>query len=142
MGSIPGAVLPSAGGSRPPVLVIDDDDDLRELVCRVLQHAGHPVFEASSGREALALLHEGAAVELLVTDLKMEHGSGGWFLAQLAYELPRLLPRTLVMSGDPHGAGTAHVMARWRCPLLAKPFTPSQLLAALTALEGPPDGQA
>jgi CheY-like chemotaxis protein len=124
------------------VLVVDDDPTIRGLVRRVLEHEGHAVREAPSGRGALALLQEGAPVEAVVTDLKMGDGSGGWFLAHLAYEFPALLPRTLVISGDPGGAGTAHVVARWRCPVLAKPFTASQLVAAISGLGSPLHDQA
>jgi PleD family two-component response regulator len=59
------------------VLVVDDDPTIRGLVRRVLEHEGHAVREAPSGRGALALLQEGAPVEAVVTDLKMGDGSGG-----------------------------------------------------------------
>ena len=129
---------PSAlpGSSQPPaVLVIDDDASMRAAVRRFLEREGYRVIESTSGRDALARLREGTAVQLVVTDLTMKDGSGGWLLAQLGYEFPALLPRTLVVSGDAGSAATAHVVARWQCALLPKPFGAGELIDALQELE-------
>ena len=125
----------SLAESSPVVLVIDDDASMRAAVRRFLEREGYRVEESTSGREALAQLREGASVRLIVTDLKMKDGSGGWLLAQLGYEFPTLLPRTLVVSGDADGAAAAHVVARWRCPILPKPFGAAELIDALQELE-------
>jgi DNA-binding NtrC family response regulator len=117
------------------VLVIDDDASMRAAVRRFLEREGYAVAESASGREALARLREGAAVQLVITDLKMKDGSGGWLLAQLGYEFPALLPRTLVVSGDAGGAAAAHVAARWHCPILPKPFGAAELIDAIRELE-------
>ena len=124
----------SPKGQANTVLVIDDDGALRGTVRRVLESGGYRVVEATSGRHALTQLREGRVVDLVVTDLKMEDGSGGWLLAQLAYEHPELLPRTVVMAGDAGGVSASHVASRWRCPVLGKPFTRDDLLGALAAL--------
>jgi two-component system C4-dicarboxylate transport response regulator DctD len=119
----------------PMVLVIDDDASMRAAVRRFLEREGYEVAESASGRDALARLREGTAVQLIITDLKMKDGSGGWLLAQLGYEFPALLPRTLVVSGDAGGAAAAHVVARWRCPILPKPFGAAALIDAVQELE-------
>jgi CheY-like chemotaxis protein len=121
-------------GQSLTVLVIDDDAPLRTTIRRSLETGGFQVLEATSGRHALAQLREGRTVDLVVTDLRMEDGSGGWLLAQLAYEHPELLGCTVVMAGDAGGAGAAHVASRWRCPVLGKPFSREQLVGALRAL--------
>jgi DNA-binding NtrC family response regulator len=120
---------------RHAVLVIDDDERVRELVRRLLAREGYAVVEARSGREALDRLHGGEEVHFVVTDLKMTDGSGGWLIAQLGYEYPALLSRTLLVTGDAMGASAAHVASRWRCPMLPKPFTGAQLVDALRKLE-------
>lgn len=118
------------------VLVIDDDHSLRAVMRRLLQLKGYAVVEAASGREALDFLRAGTTADFVVTDLKMADGSGGWLLAQMAYEHPELLPRTVVISGDAHGAGAAHVAARWQCPVVPKPFTGDELVSALNRVAG------
>ena len=125
----------ATSASRAAVLVIDDDAAVRAAVRRFLEREGYAVLESASGREALGRLREGAEAQLVVTDLKMKDGSGGWLLAQLGYEFPALLPRTLVMSGDAGGAAAAHVAARWRCPILPKPFGAAALIDAIRELE-------
>jgi two-component system alkaline phosphatase synthesis response regulator PhoP len=50
------------------VLVIEDDRDLRDLVRRYLERAGHAVLSTGSGVEGLKLLAEGAP-DLIVLDL-------------------------------------------------------------------------
>jgi len=127
--------LPPSPGRPPVVLVIDDDASMRAALRRFLEREGYRVVESVSGRDALTLLREGIGVQLVVTDLKMKDGSGGWLLAQLGYEFPALLLRTLVVSGDAGSAGAAHVVARWRCPLLPKPFGAGELIDALQELE-------
>ena len=127
-----GSPLPSR---RPAVLVIDDDASMRVAVSRFLEREGYETTESTSGRDALERLRQGAVVQFVVTDLKMKDGSGGWLLAQLGYEFPALLPRTLVMSGDAGSAAAAHVVARWRCPILPKPFGAAELVDALRELE-------
>ncbi len=94
----------------------------RAAVRRFLVREDYQVAESTSGREALERLRTGAEVGLVVADLKMRDGSGGWLLAQIGYEFPALLQRTLVVSGEADGAAAAHVVARWRCPVLPKPF--------------------
>jgi DNA-binding NtrC family response regulator len=133
--SVTSEETPASSPTPPVVLVIDDDASMRAAVRRFLEREGYAVAECASGRDALARLHEGAPVQFVVTDLKMKDGSGGWLLAQLGYEFPALLPRTLVVSGDAGGAAAAHVVARWRCPILAKPFGAAELVDALQELE-------
>jgi DNA-binding NtrC family response regulator len=126
---------PASTGSSRLVLVVDDDASIRAAVRRFLEREGYTVLESTSGREALGLVREGAAVRLVVTDLTMKDGSGGWLLAQLGYEFPALLRRTLVMSGDAGSASAAHVVARWQCPILPKPFGTAALVDAIRLLD-------
>lgn len=113
------------------MLVVDDDEHVRQVIRRHLAAAGYAVAEAPSGRIALEALRDGLGAHLLVTDIEMSDGSGGWLLAQLGYEYPALLPRTVVITGDAGGARAAHIATRWRCPVLAKPFSGAQLVKAL-----------
>lgn len=127
--------LPIVAPDAPPsVMVIDDDATMRNVVRRFLERAGYSVREAFSGRNALLQLRDGAAVHFVVTDLKMPDGSGGWLVAQLSYEFPELVPRTVVITGEGDSTGTAHVAARWQCPVLTKPFSSSQLVNTLVRM--------
>jgi DNA-binding response OmpR family regulator len=50
------------------VLVVEDDRDLRDLLRRYLERAGHAVHTTGSGAEALHLLDRGVP-DLVVLDL-------------------------------------------------------------------------
>jgi CheY-like chemotaxis protein len=129
---------PSARGEgprkRPLVLLVDDDAPMRAMARHVLEANGYEVVEAEGGREALANLRRGPLPDLLVTDLKMAAGSGGWLVSQVGYEFPELVARTVVITGSASGAAAAHVAARWQRPVVAKPFTEADLLEAIGGL--------
>jgi len=127
---------PPPKNATPVVLVADDDATMRALVRTMLERGGYHVVESSSGREALQRLREGLAPHFLVTDLRMPDGSGGWLVCQVGYEFSDLLARTVVISGDAASASAAHVAARWRCPVLAKPFEGSLLVRTLAEMAG------
>lgn len=116
-------------------LVVDDDATMRAMARHVLEGQGYEVVEADGGREAMEKLRGGPLPDLLVTDLKMADGSGGWLVSQVGYEFPALVARTVVITGAASGAAAAHVAARWQCPVVAKPFTESDLLGAIAGLD-------
>jgi len=66
------------------ILLVDDDDLIRESITEVLQFLGHRPFSAPSGPEALRLLEEGLAVDLVILDMNMPLMTG-------AEALPRIL---------------------------------------------------
>jgi CheY-like chemotaxis protein len=131
---------PSEGGSggrrHPLALVADDDAPMRAMARHVLEKHGYEVAEADGGREAMEQLRRGPLPDLLITDLKMADGSGGWLVSQVGYEFPALVARTVVITGAASGAAAAHVAARWQCPVVAKPFTETDLLEAIAGLGG------
>jgi ActR/RegA family two-component response regulator len=119
---------------QPLVLVVDDDEMMRAMARRILEEAGYDVQVAESGRHALAQLRGGPLPAYVVTDLKMADGSGGWLVSQIGYEFPSLLAHTVVITGAAASAAAAHVAARWRCPVVAKPFAGPELIGALGRL--------
>jgi CheY-like chemotaxis protein len=58
------------------VLVVDDDPNLRQLVTIRLQKAGHRVVGADSAFEALAVVQERGAPDVVVLDVTMPGMSG------------------------------------------------------------------
>jgi len=99
----------SRGRARRLVLVVDDDATRRAMARHVLEEDDYEVIEAEGGREALAKLRGGPLPDLLVTDLKMADGSGGWLVSQVGYEFPALVARTVVITGAASGAAGALV---------------------------------
>jgi two-component system cell cycle sensor histidine kinase/response regulator CckA len=117
------------------VLVVEDEPAVRSLVASVLLGAHYRVAVARDGEEALTLL---ASVQepfdLIVTDLAMP-GIGGMTLAHRLHEHGSSRHRMLFISGHSH-----HMPAELATfgRLLAKPFTPAELLeAVLETMEAP-----
>jgi PAS domain S-box-containing protein len=92
----PSATAHAGGGET--ILVVEDNPDVRRLVLRQLRDLGYAVIEAASGAQALKILDDGAAVDLLFTDVVMPGGMTGRQLAEAARRRrPNL--KTLFTSG-------------------------------------------
>jgi CheY-like chemotaxis protein len=63
------------------VLLVDDNSVALALMVTCLKDLGCRVVSAGNGREALAILHAGPSVDLVVTDLRMPV-MDGWELLQ------------------------------------------------------------
>jgi CheY-like chemotaxis protein len=112
-----------AGG---PLLVVDDDEDFRHSLAQALQLEGYPVAEAANGTQALEWLARGERPCAVLLDLWMPTMDGWQFRRALEEQsfgdLPVLI-MTAARSPDPEVPRVAAV--------LEKPFTMTQLLAAL-----------
>ncbi len=113
------------------ILVVDDDEGLRKAICTFLEKLGYSVTEAWSGRSALARITSGVYPELVITDLKMKDGTGYWFLRELARDFPRILRRTVILTGDPSHAAVDRIQRETDCPVIRKPFDFQVLLDRL-----------
>ena len=121
------------GAGVATVLVVDDEESLRSYMTRVLESEGYAVIEAEDGVEALSLLsrkHAGAAVDLVITDVRMPRMGGRELAASLLQA--GTPPPVLFVSGS-------HMPSDLSGPLLRKPFMPDDLSAlARELLQIPP----
>src|SRR5262249_23487580 len=69
---------------RETILAVEDDADVREYVVALLRDLGYRVLEASTARDALALLDAEKPPELLYTDVVLPGGMSGRELADEA----------------------------------------------------------
>ena len=116
-----------ARGDQGLALLVDDDPAVRQVVRRHLLDLGFVVIEAESGGEAMQILDQTPGIALLLTDVVMPGGVDGRALAAHARERCGV-QRVLLMSGyAPDG------LAATAPPLLAKPFTRTQLAARIEA---------
>jgi CheY-like chemotaxis protein len=131
----PGAEVPPAraGGGTERILVVEDDPQVREVTVRALRAAGHPVHLVGSAREALALgPEELGALDLVVTDVVMPGIDGRAVADELRRRRPGL--RVLYVSGYTEDAVVARGVLGSGLGFLAKPFTPSALVARVRAV--------
>jgi CheY-like chemotaxis protein len=114
------------------VPVVDDEPPIRQMEMRILRSGGYRVMEASGGLEALAMLEQGVAPDLLIADLDMPELTGEDMVRRIHAARPsqkvlyvtanidRLLDaRSLIWDGE---------------AFLDKPFTTKGLLEAVSLL--------
>ena len=117
----------AAQGDLGLALLVDDDPAVRQVVRRHLLDLGFVVIEAESGDEAMQILEQTPGIALLLTDVVMPGGVDGRVLAAHARERCGV-QRVLLMSGyAPDGVAAAEP------PLLAKPFTRTELASRIEA---------
>jgi len=125
----------AATPAGPPlrVLVIDDEVTVREALADTLADEGHTVIQAASGREGLARLAAGAAVDIVVTDLGMPEMTG-WDVARTVRTQHPGLPVGLV-TGWAVALEMSDEERRGVDFVIAKPYTIEALRAALAGIQ-------
>jgi CheY-like chemotaxis protein len=116
----------------PIILVVEDDQPIQGLVEETLRDGGFDTGIATSGEEALTLLkgHTGK-YRALVTDINLQGKMDGWEVAQHAREIEPDFP-VVYMSGNAAADWTSKGVPN--SIMLAKPFTPAQLVTAVSNL--------
>lgn len=110
------------------VLLVDDDALIASATAALLEDLGHRVAETHSGAEALALMRNGFAPDIVVTDYAMP-GMTGMDLAVAIRERHPKLP-ILLATGYAELQGTQPI----ELPRIAKPYTRQQLSAEIMRL--------
>ena len=109
------------------VLVVDDEEADRVVLNTILERAGHEVYLAADGDEALEL-YEGKGIELVITDLQMRNVHGLELITIIRDFEPR--PRIIAISGTGEvQLEMAQALGAQRT--LTKPVRPDQLLTAV-----------
>ncbi|MBI4701699.1 MAG: PAS domain S-box protein [Deltaproteobacteria bacterium] len=125
-------------GAGQTVLVVEDHQGVRALARMILERHGYAVIDAAGASEALDLVarHPGP-IDVLLSDVVMPGMDG----AALAERMRGLRPdvRVVLCSGHPDRAALEPGAAAGGRPLLRKPYTAEQLLAAVGAALGNPD---
>ena len=114
----------SGAGRR--ILLVDDDRGLRHVLSALLQDAGHRVESASDGPEALEMLGEGAAFDLVLLDIGLPSMNGLDVLAR-AQGLASP-PLVIVMTADDTSATLLEAVKRQAYRYLRKPFPPNEII--------------
>jgi CheY-like chemotaxis protein len=106
-------------------LLVDDDAEVRGVVRRQLRELGYAVVEASGADEAMSLLARLSDVSLLLSDVVMPGALDGRDVAARARASGRVASVVLMSAYAPGAVSMRGV------PMLTKPFTRAELLAAI-----------
>jgi len=112
---------------RETILLVEDEPDIRDFVGEVLKNRGYTVLEARDGEDALRVVQQyREPVHLVLTDVMMPKLGGRELVTRLLARHPHL--GVVYMSGYTAEALGARGVLEAGAILLAKPFTPQQLV--------------
>lgn len=106
------------------ILVVDDDAEVREIVAEFLTDSGYHVLQAEGGTDALRVLDEAGAVDLVITDIRMPDISGIDLAERIIRDHQGL--KVILISGY-------FVARETSLRLLRKPFRMKELAEAVQA---------
>ena len=116
------------------ILIVDDSSSLRLVVKLALNRAGYDVIEAGDGKEGLAQLEKAGKVHLIVSDVNMPVMDGIAFVTEVKKHPRHKFTPVVMLTTEGQDAkkeqGKAAGAKAWIC----KPFTPPQLLDAVSKL--------
>jgi len=133
----PESVVDAPGGFES-ILVVEDNAAVRAAAVDVLAELGYAVLKADHAEQALAVLHSGARVDLLFTDVVMP---GPISTRELVRRAQNLRPglRVLYTSGYTQNAIVHNGTLDAGANLLSKPYRKNDLARRLrSVLEGAP----
>lgn len=117
------------------VLIIDDESAIRLALSRWFVRRGWTVAQCEDGAQALEVLREQHGdFDLVLCDLKMPGMSGLEVYSALERELPQVLERLVITTGDVASADVAAFLSNVRVPVLEKPFALAQLAQVIEML--------
>lgn len=130
----------SPRGRGETILIVEDNARVRKLSIERIRDLGFETLEADSGDQAYKMLKEGAAVDLVFSDLVMPGELNGYELAaKVAAEFPKL--KVLLTSGYASDVVTDSMLSGAPQDILHKPYRQSGLAQRLHALlAGEPEG--
>jgi CheY-like chemotaxis protein len=108
------------------ILVVDDEPDLRFILRRCFERAGHDVSDAGHGAAALDLVRK-CLPDVLVTDMMMPVMNGAELIARLHAEPTTASIPIVAVSGEAHLADGADV-------ILEKPVLATDILTVVIGL--------
>jgi CheY-like chemotaxis protein len=121
--------IPRAGTET--ILLVEDEPSVRRLVGLCLKRNGYRVFEATNGREALALWRQHSQqIDLLFTDMVMPEGMTGLELAKRLREDKSGL-KVIVSSGYSLEMSSQGAPTGQKTAFLAKPYEMPSLTATV-----------
>lgn len=120
------ATTPTVAPGLPArILLVEDEPALLRIATRVLTGVGYAVVAHADPRQAVAAVQAGAEFDLLVTDVVMPHLSGRQVAEQTGLA-------TLYMSGYDDQIVAERGFVHGHARLLQKPFTPQDLVQAVS----------
>jgi CheY-like chemotaxis protein len=117
------------------ILMVDDDPDVREALARVLVDAGYQIIAAADSYEAIAVLRDQGAPDLVLLAAALPGGMDGYQLCKILRENAATAQMPMVLLSE-----TSSFVSKMRGRMagaaaeLVKPFVASELLRVVNDL--------
>jgi DNA-binding NarL/FixJ family response regulator len=116
-----------------PILLVDDDPTMREMIAGLLEQAGFPTLQASSGEEALATARRGRPL-LVILDVRLPGVSGYEVHHELRRRFGDDLPIIFISGERVESLDRAGGLLLGADDYVVKPFAPDELVARVRRL--------
>lgn len=117
-------------GGRARVLVVDDEPMMVASIARLLRR-DHDVTSLTSAREALRVLREAPAFDVIVCDLMLPGMTGMELFEALSEDAPEQADRMVFLTGGACAPLSQEFITDMGERVLSKPFERDQLLALI-----------
>ena len=112
------------------ILIVEDDADAREIIVRSVSDVGALVTAVGSAAEAMALLRNGTATDVVVTDIGMPGEDGYAFLREL-HMLPGGRLPAIAVTAYATGEDRRRALQEGFVAHIGKPFAPVTLISTI-----------
>ncbi len=121
------------GTSRRTILIVDDEAEIRETLADILTGAQHRVVTANSGREALEQMAR-EHYDVILTDIRMPDLDGRALYREIERRWPERAGRVIFVTGDTLTSTLRDIAMESGCPVIEKPFLPSEVRRVVAEL--------
>jgi len=103
----------------PKIIVVDDNPMIRDILYKVLKLKGYTVMTASSGQDAIKILHRNS-IAVVITDVEMPEMSG----EELLHKIKKLFPyMPVIITGDGTLSDAIKLIKQGAANYIPKPFS-------------------
>lgn len=115
------------------ILIVDDNEANLELLGYLLAAGGHTVMTAENGAQALALIDDGPAPDLVISDLRMPVMDGFELLQRIRQDARLEALPVIAVTAFSMAADRTRVMLAGFDGYLSKPIVPETFIGEVEA---------
>jgi len=143
--TLDGQVIPSPGDTIestptaeksyavPRALIIDDDVTIRAVIRLMLEREGYEVIEATNGREALQMMEQAPAPDIIILDLMLPYVDGLQVIKKIRNHPEWKNVPVIMLSANVSENEVVKLLKAGANDYVTKPFNPRELVARVNA---------
>ena len=117
----------------PRALIIDDDVTIRAVIRLMLEREGYEVIEATNGREALQMMEQAPAPDIIILDLMLPYVDGLQVIKKIRNHPEWKNVPVIMLSANVSENEVVKLLKAGANDYVTKPFNPRELVARVNA---------